>query len=117
MGLDMYIFLKEEGDKSRDVEVAYWRKHPNLHGFFTKKWEDLGYGKKDDFNGNSLELTDEIVDEAIFKIIMNALPSTDGFFFGESEFTAEAIDFDISTLKSVQKLIRDGKKVYYYADW
>jgi len=115
MGLDMYMYLEEEGKKP--TSIAYWRKHPNLHGFFTKKWEDLGYGKKENFNGDTLELTDEIIDEALFKIVMNALPNTDGFFFGESEFTKEAIEQDIESLKVAQRLVRDGKRVVYYADW
>ena len=38
MGLDMYAYVGTEGQ----CELAYWRKHPNLHGWMEKLWESKG---------------------------------------------------------------------------
>jgi len=76
MGLDMYAYAAAnekqyekywhscEFDKeskefvsatvSRPKELAYWRKHPNLHGWFHREW--LDQGNTGDFNGDQLEI-------------------------------------------------------------
>jgi hypothetical protein len=84
MGLDMSLYLDSNTSKTTldpipHEEIAYWRKHPNLHGFFEQKWNDAGW--KGDMNCVDFKLSEEILDEAIFKVIMNALPDTSGFFF------------------------------------
>ena len=77
MGLDMYAYVAakagaqadyDEGmawDKEKGAivnpsvteprEIAYWRKHPNLHGWMQRLWESRG--NSGDFNGDELELT------------------------------------------------------------
>jgi hypothetical protein len=83
MGLDMYAYvaakagqqdkfyegaewdenLKEHRNPNvnRPREIAYWRKHPNLHGWMEKLAEQkkLSY---DSFNGIEMELTAEDLD-------------------------------------------------------
>ena len=61
MGLDMYAYVaKKQGQQSefyetavfdgtineyvndkvsKPIEIAYWRKHPNLHGWMERLWE------------------------------------------------------------------------------
>ena len=39
---------------SKPKELAYWRKHPNLHGWFHREW--LDQGNTGDFNGDQLEI-------------------------------------------------------------
>jgi hypothetical protein len=36
MGLDMYIFQKDKEDR----ELAYWRKHRDLHGYIIRNFAD-----------------------------------------------------------------------------
>jgi hypothetical protein len=120
MGLDMSLYLDSNTSKTTldpipHEEIAYWRKHPNLHGFFEQKWNDAGW--KGNMNCVDFKLSEEILDEAIFKVIMNALPDTSGFFFGESVFTKERIDDDLKLLKQAKQHINEGKKVYYSANW
>lgn len=88
MGLDMYAYVaartgqygefweggdfdKESGDYTnpkvtKPIEIAYWRKHPNLHGWMEQLWVEKGKPMlKDDypeFNGVELELTREDID-------------------------------------------------------
>jgi len=110
MGLDMGIYLKESNE-----EIAYWRKHPNLHGFFEEEWNKQGW--KGSFNGQPLPLTDEILEQAIFKVTMNALPETEGFFFGKSNFSKESVDYDLEQLNKAKQYIQDGKEIYYDSSW
>ena len=116
MGLDMSIYVANSGiDDAPATEVAYWRKHPNLHGFFEDQWNKAGW--KGDMNGVSFTLTEEILDVAIFNVMMNGLPQTEGFFFGESEHTKESVENDIKQLKKAKNEIVNGNKVFYNADW
>ena len=72
MGLDQYAYSAAKANQNRDFyddarfdeelgeyvndkvtkpkELAYWRKHPNLHGWFHKEWESQG--NTGDFNGD-----------------------------------------------------------------
>lgn len=40
MGLDQYAYYLD--DKNERVELAYWRKHPNLQGWMEALWEKKG---------------------------------------------------------------------------
>lgn len=116
MGLDMSIYVANSGiNESSETEIAYWRKHPNLHGFFEEQWKKAGWNGS--MNCVPFDLTEEILDEAIFKVLMNALPDTEGFFFGESVYNKETVKNDIEQLEKAKKEITNGRKVFYLADW
>ena len=60
MGLDMYAYTAaKEGQEATARELAYWRKHPNLHGWMEQLWKSRNGGKGDsaNFNGIELEIT------------------------------------------------------------
>ena len=45
MGLDMYAYVAskantEWGNNDAHREIAYWRKHPNLHGWMEILWNE-----------------------------------------------------------------------------
>ena len=112
MGLDMYAYVANKAgqqgafydgaqfDKAtgefvnptvtKPREVAYWRKHPNLHGWMEQLWirklategkapSEGDFGST--FNGVELELTHEDLDELERAVTHGQLPSTRGFFF------------------------------------
>lgn len=106
----MSLHLKDTGE-----EIAYWRKHPNLHGFFEEQWNKQGW--KGTFNSVQFLLTEDVIEQAIFKVHMNALPKTSGFFFGESEFTKDSVKFDLEQLNKAKKYISEGEEVYYDSSW
>jgi hypothetical protein len=57
MRLDMNAYVASgPGQEATALELAYWRKHPNLHGWMEQLAEskNLEYGS---FNGVELELT------------------------------------------------------------
>jgi hypothetical protein len=143
MGLDMYAYSankagaqteywdngeidKTSGDfKStctKPKELMYWRKHPNLHGWMENLWQRKGrpgLGPDSDyqaFNGIELELTWEDLMELEYDIAHKALPSTQGFFFGD--------DSDDYYKKQDQEFIKEAKadllcglKVFYNSSW
>ncbi len=96
-------------------ELAYWRKHPNLHGWMEKLAErkKLQY---ESFNGVELELTYEDLDELERAVTHNQLPSTSGFFFGD-----EADEYyrkhDLEFIKNARAELFCGLKVFYNSSW
>ena len=62
MGLDMYAYAAAkaglEWDGKNQREIAYWRKHPNLHGWMEQLWRSRNTDPSADpmFNGVELEL-------------------------------------------------------------
>lgn len=95
-------------------ELAYWRKHPNLHGWMEELYRKKG-GTEKSFNGDPLVLTEEDLDELKITILTGNLPSTTGFFFGESR---EEINFaDLEFIEKAKEAIKEGYTVYYDSSW
>jgi hypothetical protein len=97
-----------------NIELAYWRKHPNLQGFM----ESLYYekGGEGEFNCVDVELTLEDLDCLEESLDNQELPETQGFFFGEdsSEHYAEQDrDFIVSARAAIDK----GYTVVYSSWW
>ena len=100
-------------------QIAYWRKHPNLHGWMAQLWlqrEGNELRETDNFNGIELELTAEDLDDLEYAVQNDRLPSTTGFFLGN-----EADDYyKPSDLKFVQEARAEmflGLKVFYNSSW
>src|SRR6266566_4485191 len=94
MGLDMYLQgekfffqsrLVEDGFKvsKHTLELGYWRKHPNLHGFIV---ETFAKGMDD---CQDIELSKESIVDIINAVVTNKLPHTEGFFFGQSGWSED----------------------------
>lgn len=100
MGLDMWLagrkylwpdFKEPKNDRKEDgfrvhaveLDLAYWRKHPDLHGFIVQAFAD---GRD--------ECQDILLDESAIRCVISAvkekrLPLTTGFFFGESSWQGD----------------------------
>ena len=117
MGLDMYAYIaRNKGDNpSTSREIAYWRKHPNLHGWMEKLAEEKKYSFRT-FNGVELELTWEDVDRLEKAIKSRSLPKTSGFFFGND---ADDIyyDADLKFCVNAKAELFLGLKVFYNSSW
>lgn len=100
MGLDMYLYgekpvsssfeknpVMEDGFvlSTKTLDIGYWRKHANLHGFIVNTFAD----------GNDecqkIDLTEEDLHNIIVAIENDAFyeERTEGFFFGRSYFPGE----------------------------
>jgi len=123
MGLDQYATARRGEAKTDDegytyyedsMELAYWRKHPNLQGWM----QDLYYekGGEEEFNCVDLELTLEDLDALEESLDEEALPETAGFFFGtdSSDYYAEA---DREFIREARAAIKQGYTVVYSSWW
>jgi len=124
MGLDQYAYIanKVNNETNSSTELAYWRKHPNLHGWMERLWNEKGCpgleaGFNDImFNGIELELTFDDVVKLEEDIKNNKLPETTGFFFGNNSdeyYKAQDLEF-VYEAKSRLFL---GQKVFYSSSW
>jgi len=117
MGLDMYAYIaRNKGDDpSTSREIAYWRKHPNLHGWMEKLAEEKKYSFRT-FNGVEVELTWEDIDRLEKTIKSHSLPHTTGFFFGDG---ADDVyyDDDLKFCVSAKAELFLGLKVFYNSSW
>ena len=136
MGLDMYAYCAARAGQQRDFyedsqwdetlkeavnpkverprEIAYWRKHPNLHGWMHRLWNEKG--NTGDFNGDELELTWDDLERLEHVIKNNQLPSTTGFFFGENaddHYKRQDLEF----IREAKAEIFTGLKVFYNSSW
>ena len=127
MGLDMWIFgrehrvwtndpdatdLVESGD---DLELAYWRKHPNLHGYIVRQFA----GGVDKCQNIPLTATDLL--DIIEASRSRQLPHTEGFFFGVSNMDEDEIELDVMQLSKVLDWLKEDtsllRTVHYQASW
>ena len=99
---------------SKPRELAYWRKHPNLHGWMDRLWRERG--GESDFNGDELELTAEDLDNLEYDVENNRLPPTSGFFFGEGADDYYKQD-DLKFIQEARAEMFLGLKVFYNSSW
>ena len=136
MGLDMYAYVANKAGQQNEFyegaewdpelkesvnpnvakprEIAYWRKHPNLHGWMRKLYE--AKGGTGEFNGDELELTRDDIDMLEQDILAGHLPSTTGFFFGD-EADSYYKKHDLEFIKNARAELFCGLKVFYNSSW
>ena len=117
MGLDQFAYVRatEKATKHSNREIAYWRKHPNLHGWMENIYRSRG-GDAEMFNGVELELTREDLDQLEQAILEHKLPATQGFFFGNDSDDYYK-DTDLKFIREARADIFCGLKVYYNSSW
>lgn len=153
MGLDMFLYkvvwlseydkdmlkLKQDIEKHFNIgsakeiklEIAYWRKANHIH-----KWimDTCGSGDEEEYEVDiSFEQLMELK-ELCEKVIADnskaeeLLPTTEGFFFGGTEYDEYYFEWTKSTIEMLDKIHNNkvqeklnGKKVFdtfkYYASW
>ena len=137
MGLDQYLYAKRLSEQaivtnSEDVvetiDVATWRKHPNLQGFMENIWRTKyeDYVKKLEeenpdsmftlFNVQKVGLSLEDLNAWEQAVINEELPNTTGFFFG-SDSDERYKDYDLETIKKAKELIKEGYLIFYDSWW
>ena len=96
------------------IELATWRKHPNLQGWMEELWYEKG--GEGEFNCVELELTLENLDALEATLDEETLPETVGFFFGGNadDHYAEA---DREFIVQARAAIKQGYTVVYSSWW
>ena len=130
MGLDMYAFKtknvvedKVEIKEDNREELAYWRKHNRLHGWFQSKFEEQNPYADKEFNCERLWLNEGMIDELEQAIQGELLPATQGFFFGtdsyeyDDEEKKEQKAYDLGFVEKARKIMKKGECVYYTCWW
>ena len=120
MGLDMYAMTIDHAPASpvdfqaqNAVELHYWRKHPNLHGWMAELY--TAKGGKQDFNCAPVVLAPADLDRLEADIRAGNLPHTAGFFFGKTD-GSETAD-DLTFIAKARAAIANGKTVFYDSWW
>ena len=140
MGLDQYAYVaakagtqdeyfdnenysKDDTDPTKvgaPRELAYWRKHPNLHGWMERLWLEKNPELCDEpgttFNNEELELTWEDLDRLEYAVKMKMLPPTQGFFFGDDS-DKHYRSQDLKFIKDARAELFMGLKVFYNSSW
>jgi hypothetical protein len=126
MGLDQFAYIAANSNSSRVddssiQDLAYWRKHPNLHGWMERLWESKGCpgdNSENMFNGVELELTWEDVDRLEKDIKSNAVEklNTIGFFFGDSSDEYYK-NYDLEFCLDAKTELFLGRRVFYNSSW
>src|ERR1035437_10184533 len=145
MGLDQYAYVGYAGqrraywdnytidengciqsvEQTEPIELATWRKHPNLQGYMCTLWESKGRPHDIDdinddeeliFNGIELELTWDDLDKLERVIAENKLLAACGFFWGDN-----ADDFyrkkDLEFIRKAKAETFNALKVFYNSSW
>jgi len=123
MGLDQYATARK-GESSVDdegftyyedsMELAYWRKHPNLQGYMQQLWHEKG--NDGEFNCVDLELTLKDLDALEDALDSKELPQTSGFFFG-SNSDDHYEEQDREFIAQARDAIKQGYTVIYSSWW
>jgi hypothetical protein len=140
MGLDMYAYVAARAGQQNEFyegstwdpelkqsvnpaieqprEIAYWRKHPNLHGWMEQLWNKHNGGDQDSskFNGIEVELTWDDLDRLEHIIKKRRLPDTSGFFFGNNA-DQHYYDQDLEFVQKAKAETFLGLKVFYNSSW
>lgn len=136
MGLDMHAYVAaregqyrdhwDKGDYDKEggftspvtkpIEIAYWRKHPNLHAWFENLYRSQG--GEGDFNGDELELTWEDLDQLEYDIELGKLKQLEatGFFWGDPS-DDYYYDADVKFIKEARSQLFLGLRVFYNSSW
>lgn len=130
MGLDMYAFRvrnkdaiddftirsEAEGRTEQMEELAYWRKHHDLHGWMERLYRSKG-GDVQSFNCVPVRLTNEDLDALEKDVRRRMLPETTGFFFGNNPPDTESEERDLQFITAAREAIAAGDAVYYDSWW
>ena len=116
-----YDWEKDSSTITKPREIAYWRKHPNLHGWMEQLWRYKMQADNRDpdqhtFNGIELELDWQDIDELEQDINNNNLPQTQGFFFG-NDADEHYKETDLEFVKRARAELFLGLKVFYNSSW
>jgi len=127
MGLDMYLTgekfvmslkLQEDGFRlrSKTLELGYWRKHPNLHGYIVQTFA----GGKDECQ--TIDLGPDQIRTIIAAVKARELPDTTGFFFGVSDSSPERLEEDIAIFENALAWLETDESgvvrfIKYRASW
>lgn len=122
MGLDMYFFQvpKGKGPDTKDkVELKYFRKHSDLHGWLEDEWRAQNSENENaewnGFNCVYMEITPPILMRLKDYLTLPEKKHYQGFFWGATD--DEQWKETRELVARMEEIINSGDKVYYYSWW
>lgn len=121
MGLYQHMYAASKDANARtnrnSRELAYRRKHGDLHGWMQKLYASkTGVDEADEFNRIEVELTYDDVKALEDAVRHKQLPHTEGFFFGKGN-TDRYYEDDLQFCVDAKAEIFLGFKVFYSSSW
>lgn len=125
MGLDMYLFRKRKTRNDEGDEVAYWRKANQIREWFVR---NCGYNTESNLESVSIskEQLEKLVEDcerviADHSLAEEVLPTSDGFFFGDTKYDEwyfNVLTYTAEKVKEILKVIDwEVEEVDYYEWW
>jgi hypothetical protein len=108
MGLDMYLNGTDRGEQ---IQLGYWRKHPNLHGYVVREYAS----GVDECQEIPLDVED--LKMILVSTLADQLPDTKGFFFGETTLRDKHDTVEIVSQAIAWLELDPRRKVHYRASW
>lgn len=130
MGLDMYLYRRENNDivREQEEEVVYWRKANQIRHWFVEHLEGMNGNSNCEYFKVSKEILEQLVEDC--KTVLNKrnikqhaaqlLPTESGFFFGSTEYGEWYFNQLEDTVEEVEKVIETTDwetEVVEYFDW
>lgn len=104
-----------------EFDLGYWRKQPDLHGFIVKNFTFSG-----EDTCEPITLSEDDLHKIIKAVKEDNLPATDGFFFGEHDYSEEMKEDTLGMLYDAVRFLKVGdekptegvyRAVIYQASW
>lgn len=121
MGLDMYLFKRKKTDAD---EVVYWRKANQIREWFVNQGYPAGANCSEfPVDKNILEQLVADCKEAIAhpELAPEIMPTSDGFFFGSTDYDEWYFDQLQETVDKVEQILKETdwetEEVFYYEWW
>lgn len=105
-------------DPEEAVALAYWRKHPDLHGMIHTFYNEKGGNDREDWGSfvGPVVLDKEDIDRIEEATKAGSLPHTTGFFFGETERSYHD-PLTLEFCRRAREYIAKGWTVVYDSSW
>lgn len=105
-------------DPETSVALAYWRKHPDLHGLIHRFYNRKGGDDREDWGSfaGPVVLDKEDIDEIEKATKAGTLPHTEGFFFGATD-RAYHDPLTLEFCRRAREYIAKGWTVFYDSSW
>ena len=114
---EMFVVKNPTAQIPYDVsrELVYWRKHPDIHGWMKNLFFEKKGQTKSDFNGDNVWLTVKDIINLKDDIEKDNLPTTSGFFFGDSDGRLK--ENDLEKADQMLDALSKGSLIYYTSSW